>query len=76
MRTIVLYANENGEPQQCVLTHPESMELQANTAGLAKILPDYNEGGGMFVIPYGDSERPDIYGEDGEEVFCHFITLA
>jgi hypothetical protein len=70
MKTLALYSDDEGEPQQCEITHD-------NTAQLDRVevkLPNYNDGSTLFFIPLED-ERPDVLDEMLEEILCNFIDV-
>jgi hypothetical protein len=79
MKTLVLYHNDNGEAQQCIVTHAERDELIDYP--LEELLPNYNAGGGAFVLPLDSNvsedfiDRPDVFDSAGDEVPCYFVGL-
>lgn len=81
MKTLALYADENGEPQQAIIEHDEMIDVASNFD--CHKLPVFNEGCNLFLLrdlrmpDTGDEHegRPDITDGYGQEVPCHFITL-
>jgi len=84
MQTLCLFHDDNAEPVQMCVTHPDSIDLTGfQTQQLEKILENhgYNPAGGLFLIPLHDGikpiyERPTIYGQDGNELSCHFMEVV
>jgi hypothetical protein len=79
LKTLALYANENGEEQLCVITH--GLDRHPLNVDLKTCLPGFNEGSSLFLITLEEPaagfevELLDVADGYGQEVPRHFISL-
>lgn len=72
MKTLALYANDNGEEVTCVLESSEVLDL--DSLDLTKTLPDFNDGGSLFLI-HNFNELDEVTDGYGQPVTRHRVNL-
>jgi hypothetical protein len=71
MKTLALYVDDDGAPQQCVITHNNTM-----FPDWKDFLPNFQVEGVIFLIDMAEDEnRPYVVDEFFDEVPCHFVTI-